>query len=101
VKFSSRQSTSGCVEPTGKDGLRGEFEGVWRAAETMPHIGQPGFGANAMMDDVGDDGGRGEVVSRPSLDNLLGDEHLGSPFLVSPHLVCQNVQHDGRRSSTL
>jgi len=37
------------VEPTGKDGERGEFEGEWDAVATMPHIGQPGFGAKAMM----------------------------------------------------
>jgi hypothetical protein len=48
VKLSSRQRTSGCVEPGGNDGERGEFGGACDAVATMPHIGQPLFGANAM-----------------------------------------------------
>jgi hypothetical protein len=52
VKLSSLQSTSGCVEPTGNDGERGEFSGVLDAVATMPHIGQPGFGAKAMVNEA-------------------------------------------------
>lgn len=37
------------MDPTGKVGERGEFEGVWDAEETMPHIGQPAFGVNAIV----------------------------------------------------
>jgi hypothetical protein len=48
VKLSSRQRTSGWVEPAGKDGERGEFGVAWDAVATMPHIGQPGFDAKAM-----------------------------------------------------
>lgn len=50
VKLSSRQRTSGWVDPTGNDGERGEFEGAWRAVVTMPHIGHPGLGANAIVE---------------------------------------------------
>ena len=45
VKLSSRQRTSGWVEPAGNEGLRGEFGVVWEAVATMPHIGQPALGA--------------------------------------------------------
>src|ERR1700727_620598 len=35
VKLSSRQSTSGWVEPTGNDGERGEFGVAWNAVATI------------------------------------------------------------------
>lgn len=57
MKLSSRHKTSGCVDPCGKDGLRGEFGVVWLADETMPHIGQPSFGEKAIwFDDVDSSG---------------------------------------------
>lgn len=45
VKLSSRQTTSGCVDPAGKDGARGELVEPWVAVEMIPHIGHPGLGA--------------------------------------------------------
>lgn len=49
VKLSSRQRTSGCVEPGGKEGERGELGVICDAVATIPHIGQPAFGANEAM----------------------------------------------------
>ena len=46
VRLSSRQRTSGCVEPGGNFGDRGEFGIVCEAVATMLHIGQPAFGVN-------------------------------------------------------
>jgi hypothetical protein len=50
VKLSSRHKTSGCVEPGGNEGERGELGVAWDAADTMLHIGQPSLGAKAMSD---------------------------------------------------
>jgi len=47
--LSSRHRTSGCVEPGGNDGERGEFGVICEADAIMPHIGQPAFGANAAI----------------------------------------------------
>lgn len=52
VKLSSRQSTSGCVEPGGNLGVRGEFGMICEAVATILHIGQPAFGANEAMIEV-------------------------------------------------
>lgn len=49
VKLSSRHRTSGAFEPGGKEGERGECEGVCTAEATMLHSGQPGFGAKDML----------------------------------------------------
>ena len=55
VKLSSRQRTSACVEPGGKEGERGELGVMWEAVATMPHIGQPAFGVKeAIVDDDGE-----------------------------------------------
>lgn len=48
VKLSSRHNISGCFDPAGNVGERGECEGVCSAEATMPHIGQPVLGAKAM-----------------------------------------------------
>lgn len=44
MKLSSRQRTSGCVEPAGKDGERGELGVAWDAEETILQRGHPGLG---------------------------------------------------------
>lgn len=49
VKLSSRHRTSGAFDPGGKEGERGECEGVCIAVATMPHIGQPGFGEKFIL----------------------------------------------------
>lgn len=48
VRLSSRHSTSGALEPGGNEGERGVWAGVWIAEATIPHNGQPGFGAKDM-----------------------------------------------------
>ncbi len=47
VKLSSLQRMSGCLGPL-VEGEAGEPTAAAVAAETMLHIGQPGFGAKAM-----------------------------------------------------
>ena len=53
VTLSSRQRTSACVEPGGNIGARGELGVVCEAVVTILHIGQPAFGVNEAIVDVG------------------------------------------------